>query len=50
MSTRKNMIRALVAHALLRAVSRPVSTPRLGPHKRRQECRRGTQECVRHMV
>jgi len=28
--------------ALLRAVSRFISTPRLRPNRRRQECRRGT--------
>src|ERR1700677_1238896 len=42
--------RACVAHALLRAVSRLLSTPRLRPSRRRHECRRGTQECVRHEV
>src|ERR1700677_2684682 len=42
--------RACVAHALLRAVSRLLSTPRLRPSRRRHKCRRGTQECVRHKV
>jgi hypothetical protein len=38
-----------VAQAILPAVSRLVSTPvRASQGKRRQECRRGTQECVRH--
>src|SRR4051794_14526445 len=41
---------ALVAHALVRAVSALVPTPWLpGIQRRRQECRRGTQECVRHL-
>jgi len=41
-----------VAHALVRAVSRLVSTPftddRSGFGKFRQECRHGTHKCVRH--
>jgi len=32
----------------MRAASRLFSTPRLRREKRRQECRRGTHECVRH--
>ena len=40
-----------VAHALLRALSRFVSThEQSGGSGRRDECRRGTQECVRHIV
>src|ERR1035438_9811675 len=39
-----------VAHALMRAASRLFSTRLLpGCTGRRQECRRGTQECVRHI-
>ena len=47
-----------VAHALLRAVSRLISTPALlfdtvcescARTGRREESRRGTQECVRHV-
>src|ERR1700677_4312953 len=37
-----------VAHALLRAVSRLFSTLRLRSEMRRQKCRRGTRERVRH--
>jgi hypothetical protein len=38
-----------VAHALVRAVSRLFSTPACVRYaERRQECRRGTHECVRH--
>src|ERR1035438_7259408 len=36
-----------VAHALMRAVSRLLSTP-ARKTGRRHECRRGTHECVRH--
>jgi hypothetical protein len=36
------------ALAFVRAVSRIVSTPVRSESRRRQECRRGTQECVRH--
>ena len=43
-----------VAHALVRAVSRLFSTPvvlekDVTEDERRHECRRGTQECVRHV-
>src|SRR5688500_2040706 len=38
-----------VAHALVRAVSRLISTPVcVKEARRRQECRRGAHECVRH--
>jgi|ERR1035438_1935464 len=39
---------AAVAHALVRAASRLFSTPLRPSAVRRQECRRGTHECVRH--
>jgi len=44
-----------VAHALVRAVSRLLSTPWWGTDRavgtgRRHECRRGPHECVRHFV
>jgi len=43
-----------VARALMRAVSRFISTPSWATDSlstgRRHECRRGTHECVRHMV
>src|SRR5205807_5419302 len=49
----KSSVKA-VAHALMRAASRLISTPacefRSTPPKRRDESRRGTQECVRHDV
>jgi len=42
--------RSNVAHARVRAVSRLFSTPaRRCETRRRQECRRGTHECVRHV-
>src|SRR5437764_3022104 len=43
----RNIARNVVAHALLRAASRLISTR--GP-ERRHECRRGTHECVRHVI
>src|SRR5665213_891934 len=39
-----------VAHALLRAVSRLVSTPPASKAGRLHECKRGTHECVRHTL
>jgi hypothetical protein len=38
----------MVAHALMRAVSRLISTLAWAVQKRWHECQRGTQECVRH--
>ena len=39
-----------VAHALVRAVLRLISTRvSVEEARRRQECRRGTHECVRHV-
>jgi predicted GH43/DUF377 family glycosyl hydrolase len=54
LGTPRTTLRDDVAHALVRAVSRLVSTPssREGQSvgdERRQEWRRGTQECVRHI-
>ena len=39
----------LVAHALLRAVSRLIST-RLADSGRSHDCERGMHECMRHMI
>src|ERR1700678_3738464 len=41
---------SLVAHALLRAVSRLISTPSPSKAGRSHECERGTHECVRYTV
>jgi hypothetical protein len=39
-----------VAHALMRAVSRLISTRLCLQAVRRHECRHGTHECVRHVA
>jgi hypothetical protein len=47
---KNNFTAAVVAHALLRAASSLNSTlPRARGSERRQECRRGKQECLRHI-